>query len=46
MDPGTLADQEPFTARLRRGIGRDRIFAEPPLYKPRGAAEAIREQKP
>ena len=25
MDPGALADQEPFTAWLRRGIGRDRI---------------------
>jgi len=44
MDPGGLADQEPFTAWLRRGIGRDRIFAEPQLYEPRGTAELIREQ--
>jgi hypothetical protein len=33
-----LADQEPFTAWLRRGIGRDRIFAEPKLYEPFGTA--------
>jgi hypothetical protein len=44
MDPGDLADQEPFTAWLRRGIGRDRIFAEPKLYEPLGIAELIREQ--
>jgi Type IV secretion-system coupling protein DNA-binding domain len=44
MEPGGLADQEPFTAWLRRGIGRDRIFVEPMLYGSRGAATAIREQ--
>jgi hypothetical protein len=44
MDPGGLADQEPFTAWLRRGVGRDRIFAEPKLYEPLGNAELIREQ--
>jgi hypothetical protein len=44
MDPSGLADQEPFTAWLRRGIGRDRIFAEPQLYEPRGTAPLIREQ--
>jgi hypothetical protein len=44
MDAGGLADQEPFTAWLRRGIGRDRIFAEPKLYEPLGTAELIREQ--
>jgi hypothetical protein len=44
MDPAGLADQEPFTAWLRRGIGRDRIFAEPKLYEPRDAAALIREQ--
>jgi hypothetical protein len=44
MDPAGLADQEPFTAWLRRGVGRDRIFAEPQLYDPRGAAPLIREQ--
>jgi len=40
MDAGALADQEPFTAWLRRGIGRDRIFAEPHLYDPLGTAGA------
>ncbi len=44
MDPGGLADQEPFTAWLRRGVGRDRIFAEPKLYESLGTAGAIREQ--
>jgi len=44
MDPAALADQEPFTAWLRRGIGRDRIFAEPQLYEPIGTSEAVREQ--
>jgi hypothetical protein len=44
MDPSGLADQEPFAAWLRRGIGRDRIFAEPQLYEPLGTGEAIREQ--
>jgi len=44
MEGGTLADQEPYTAWLRRGIGRDRIFAEPKLYESRGTAELIREQ--
>jgi hypothetical protein len=44
MEPGTLSDQEPFTAWLRRGIGRHRIFVEDKLYRPCGVAEAIREQ--
>jgi len=44
MDPAGLADQEPFTAWLRRGIGRDRIFAEPQLYDLQGTAALIREQ--
>lgn len=44
MDPAGLADQEPFTAWLRRGVGRDRIFAEPKLYDPRGTGAIIREQ--
>jgi len=44
MDPAGLADQEPFTAWLRRGIGRDRIFAEPQLYDSQGTAPLIREQ--
>lgn len=44
MDDGALADQEPFTAWLRRGNSRDRIFAEPKLYEPLGTGEVIREQ--
>jgi len=44
MDGGALADQEPFTAWLRRGIGRDRIFVEDKLYEPLGTAALIREQ--
>jgi hypothetical protein len=44
MDSGALADQEPYTAWLRRGIGRDRIFAEPKRYEPLGTGEAIRVQ--
>ncbi len=46
MDPGGLADQEPFTAWLRRGIGRDRIFAEPKLYEPLGTADAHPRAEP
>jgi hypothetical protein len=44
MESGTLADQEPHTAWLRRGIGRDRIFVEDKLYQPLGTAEAIKIQ--
>jgi hypothetical protein len=44
MDSGALADQEPYTAWLRRGTGRDRILAAPKLYEPLGAAEAIKFQ--
>jgi hypothetical protein len=44
MDASALADQEPYTAWLRRGISRDRIFAEPKLYEPLGSTEAVREQ--
>ncbi len=44
MDSGALADQEPFTAWLRRGVGKDRIFVEPKLYEPLGTAALIREQ--
>jgi hypothetical protein len=44
MESGALADQEPFTAWLRRGIGRDRIFIQPKLHKPLGTAQAIRIQ--
>jgi hypothetical protein len=41
---GDLASQEPFTAWMRRGTGRDRIFVEDKLYDPRGAAKVIFEQ--
>jgi hypothetical protein len=44
MEAGALTDQEPYTAWLRRGIGRDRIFAEPKLYQTLGTTEAIRAQ--
>jgi hypothetical protein len=44
METGTLADQEPFTAWLRRGIARDRIFIEDKCYAPLGTAEAIKTQ--
>jgi hypothetical protein len=44
MDSGALADQEPYTAWLRRGIGRDRIFAAPKRYMALGTAGAIRVQ--
>jgi len=44
MDSGALADQEPYTAWLRRGTGRDRIFVAPKLYEPLGTAEAIKFQ--
>jgi hypothetical protein len=44
MEDGALADQEPYSAWLRRGISRDRIFAEPQLYRSLGSAEAIKLQ--
>jgi hypothetical protein len=44
MDSGALADQEPFTAWLRRGIGRDRITVEDKLFGPLGTADLIRDQ--
>jgi|SRR5438105_8519677 len=42
MDSGALGDQEPYTAWLRRGISRDRIFAQPKRYEPVGTGEAVR----
>jgi hypothetical protein len=44
MESGALADQEPHTAWLRRGISRDRIYAAPKLYDPLGTADAIKRQ--
>lgn len=39
-----LADQEPFTAWLRRSAGSHRVAIEPRLYEPLGSAEIIRHQ--
>jgi hypothetical protein len=36
--------QQPHSVWQRRGIGRDRIFAEPKLYLPIGASQAISER--
>lgn len=44
MDGGALADQEPFTAWLRRGIGQDRILVEPKLYPSLGTRDAVVSQ--
>ena len=44
LDPSALVDQEPFSAWIRRGLGRYRIFAEPKLYESRGRGDLIREQ--
>lgn len=44
MDGGALADQEPFTAWLRRGVGRDRIWIEDKCYPPLDMAAAIKRQ--
>lgn len=44
MDGGALADQEPLTAWLRRGIGQDRILAEPKLYQSLGTRAAVVSQ--
>lgn len=44
MDGGALADQEPFTAWLRRSRGKDRIVVEPKLYQSAGTRDAIRLQ--
>ena len=44
MERGALADQEPFTAWLRRGTGQERIFVAPKQYAQLGTADAIRTQ--
>lgn len=44
MDPAALADQQPFTAWLRRGLGQDRIFVEDKIYPAQETAQATREQ--
>jgi hypothetical protein len=45
IERGALADQEPFTAWLRRSAGRHRVTIEPRLYKALGTATAIRSQR-
>jgi DNA helicase HerA-like ATPase len=42
--PGDLVSQEPFTAWLRRGIDRYRIFAQSKRYDTLGTGELIRVQ--
>src|ERR1700694_3836656 len=44
MERGALADQEPFTAWLRRGNGQERIFVAPKQYAQLGTADTIRGQ--
>ena len=44
METGALADQEPFTAWLKRGTGHHRIFIEAKLYESAGTREAILRQ--
>jgi hypothetical protein len=44
IERGALADQEPFTAWLRRSAGSHRVFIEPKLYDALGTAKAIRRQ--
>lgn len=41
---GDLVSQEPFTARMRRGLDRDHVFMEPKLFVQRKTASRIREQ--
>jgi energy-coupling factor transporter ATP-binding protein EcfA2 len=44
MERGALADQEPFTAWLRRGNGQERIFVAPKQYDQLGTADTVRAQ--
>ena len=44
MESGALADQEPFTAWLKRGTGHHRIFVEPKAYASAGTCDPIRRQ--
>ena len=44
MEDGTLADQEPFSAWLRRSTGRDRITSARKLFPQLGTADAVRIQ--
>lgn len=41
MDRSALADQSPFTAWVRRGIGHHRVTVEPKLYRSLGTREPI-----
>jgi hypothetical protein len=42
MDDGALTDQQPFSAWMRRGIDRSRIYAAPKQFEPLGNMETIR----
>jgi hypothetical protein len=42
MDDGGLTDQQPFSAWMRRGIDRSRIYAADKQYEPRGHMESVR----
>lgn len=44
MEAGTLSDQEPFTAWLRRADSRDRIWLAPKAFPALGTAAAIQKQ--
>jgi hypothetical protein len=44
METGALADQEPFTAWLKRAAGHNRIFIEPKLYENIGTRDAVIRQ--
>jgi len=44
MESGALADQEAFTAWLKRGTGHHRIFVEPKAYASTGKCDPIRRQ--
>jgi hypothetical protein len=44
MEDGGLTDQQAFTAWMRRGIDRSRIYVAPKQYEPRGSTEAIKQQ--
>lgn len=43
MEDGALTDQQPFSAWMRRGIDRSRIFTAPKQFAPRSNMEIIRE---
>lgn len=44
MEDGALTDQMPFSAWIRRGIGRDHATTSPKLFTSAGTAPLVREQ--